>query len=322
MNETSTLSELAFVFPGQGSQALGMMNALASVFPAVRARFATASEVLGFDLWELVCNGPEEELNSTRNTQPALLAASVATWDAWLASGGPRPRLMAGHSFGEYTALVCAGALDYAEAVALVADRGRFMQDAVPAGEGAMAAVLGLDAETVAAACEEAGSAGGVCACANLNAPGQVVIAGNTATVARACELASGRGAKRAMSLPVSVPAHCALMAPAASRLAERLAGIALAHPDTRIVHNVDVATHAEPAAIRDALVRQLHSPVRWVETIERFAADGITQICECGPGKVLGALIKRIDRSLTCHALGDPDTLRTAAATLNGETP
>ncbi|MEQ8231086.1 MAG: ACP S-malonyltransferase [Gammaproteobacteria bacterium] len=322
MNDTNTLAHLAFVFPGQGSQALGMAGALAAVFPAVRMRFEVASEVLGFDLWKLVSDGPEEALNSTQNTQPALLAASVATWDAWLESGGPRPRLMAGHSFGEYTALVCAGALDYADAVALVADRGRFMQEAVPAGEGAMAAVLGLDVDELAAACAEASGADGICTCANLNAPGQIVIAGNTAAVARACELASARGAKRAMTLPVSVPAHCALMSPAAERLEARLAGISIGKPDTTILHNVDVTAHADAAAIRAALVRQLHSPVRWIETVERFAADGITHVCECGPGKVLGSLLKRIDRNLACFPLGEPDGLRAAVATLNGETP
>ncbi len=322
MNDNTPRANLAFVFPGQGSQSVGMVTALAEAFPAVRERFDTASEVLGFDLWKLVSDGPESELNSTRNTQPALLAASVATWDAWIASGGPRPRLMAGHSFGEYTALVCAGALDYATAVALVADRGRFMQDAVPAGEGAMAAVLGLDLEALREVCAEASAGDGVCACANLNAPGQIVIAGSSAAVERACELATARGAKRAMTLPVSVPAHCALMQPAAGRLEARLAGIAIAAPDTTIVHNVDVDTHTQGDAIRAALVAQLHSPVRWIETIERFAADGVTQVCECGPGKVLSALIKRIDRGMTCHGLGTPDGLRAAADALSGENP
>ena len=322
MNDNNLRANLAFVFPGQGSQSVGMVTALAEAFPAVRERFDTASEVLGFDLWKLASDGPETELNSTQNTQPALLAASVATWDAWLASGGPRPRLMAGHSFGEYTALVCSGALDYATAVALVADRGRFMQDAVPAGQGAMAAVLGLDLAALREVCAEASAGDGVCACANLNAPGQIVIAGSSAAVERACELASARGAKRAMTLPVSVPAHCALMQPAASRLEERLAGIAIAAPDTAIVHNVDVDTHTQGDAIRAALVAQLHSPVRWIETIERFAADGITQVCECGPGKVLSALIKRIDRGMTCHGLGTPDGLRAAADALSGDNP
>ncbi len=305
------VDDLAFIFPGQGSQAVGMVDALAAAFPAVRERFGIASEVLGFDLYELVANGPEDELNSTRNTQPALLAASVATWDAWLASGGPRPRLMAGHSFGEYTALVCAGALDYAEAVTLVADRGRYMQEAVPAGEGAMAAILGLAADALEQACTRASEEAGICACANLNAPGQIVIAGARAGVERACELASEAGAKRAMVLPVSVPAHCELMRPAAERLAQRLAGIEVGRPDTAIIHNVDVRPHDAAAEIRDALVAQLYSPVRWIETIEHFAAAGITRLCECGPGKVLGALVKRIDRNLDCASLADPDLIR-----------
>ncbi|MEQ8660679.1 MAG: ACP S-malonyltransferase [Gammaproteobacteria bacterium] len=321
MNDNPGFAQLAFVFPGQGSQSVGMVTALAAAFPGVRARFDTASDVLGLDLWKLVSAGPEDLLNRTEHTQPALLAASVATWDAWIASGGPRPRVMAGHSFGEYTALVCAGALDFSAAVALVADRGRFMQDAVPAGAGAMAAVLGLDADAVTAVCAAASGTDGACACANLNAPGQIVIAGSAAAVARACEMARAQGAKRAMTLPVSVPAHCALMAPAAARLEERLAGVALAPPDTPIVHNVDVATHAEPDAIRAVLVRQLYSPVRWIETIERFAAEGISTVCECGPGKVLGALIKRIDRNLACHALGEPDALHAAVSALTGET-
>jgi [acyl-carrier-protein] S-malonyltransferase len=320
MSTDQPLPQLAFVFPGQGSQSVGMMNAMADGFELVRRRFATASEVLGFDLWDLVTHGPEDRLNSTQNTQPALLAASVATWDAWLDCGGPQPALMAGHSFGEYTALVCAGALDYATAVALVADRGRYMQEAVPQGEGAMAAILGLDGEVIDAVCAEAAAAGGVCSAANLNAPWQIVIAGSRDTVARACELASTRGAKRAMTLPVSVPAHCALMQPAATRLAERLAGIDFGVPRTTIVHNVDLGTHHEADAIRAALVGQLHSPVRWIETIERFGAAGITHICECGPGKVLGALIKRIDRGITSISLGDPDTLRTTVRELAGE--
>ncbi|MGE0486563.1 MAG: ACP S-malonyltransferase [Gammaproteobacteria bacterium] len=311
------LSQLAFVFPGQGSQTVGMMNAMADGFALVRQRFAVASEVLGFDLWDLVANGPEERLNSTQNTQPALLAASVATWDAWLDCGGPRPAMMAGHSFGEYTALVCAGALDYATAVALVADRGRYMQDAVPQGEGAMAAILGLDGTTIDSVCAEAADAGGTCSAANLNAPGQIVIAGSRDAVARACDLATAQGAKRAMTLPVSVPAHCALMRPAATRLAERLAGVAFAAPDTTIVHNVDLGTYRDANAIRNALVGQLHSPVRWIETIERFGAEGITRICECGPGKVLGALIKRIDRNIACSSLADPDTLRATVSEL-----
>ncbi len=317
---TTTQSDLAFVFPGQGSQSLGMMAALGGEFAAVGQRFKTASEVLGLDLWALAQDGPEDALNSTRNTQPALLAASVATWDIWLACGGPRPAMMAGHSFGEYSALVCAGALDYRDAVALVADRGRFMQEAVPAGEGAMAAILGLELERIEIVCREASASAGLAVAANLNAPGQIVIAGSRAGVERACELALADGAKRALTLAVSAPAHCALMAPAAERLAARLDATEIGQPDTTIVHNVDVATHGEAAAIRRVLVEQMVSPVRWIETIERMAGNGVTQVIECGPGKVLSALIKRIDRTLACTALGDGATVRATTEALEGQ--
>lgn len=315
-----TQSSLAFVFPGQGSQSVGMMAALAAEFPQVGARYAAASEELGFDLWDLVQHGPEERLTDTRNAQPALLAASVATWDIWLACGGPRPAYVAGHSFGEYSALVCAGALDYTAAVSLVADRGRFMAEAVGAGEGAMAAVLGLELEPLHDVCAQA-AGDEVCECANLNAPGQIVIAGNRAAVDRACALAADAGAKRAMPLPVSVPAHCALMKPAQERLAERLAGITFTSPAMTLLHNVDVATRADADGIRQALRDQMTSPVRWSDTVAAFAADGVTQLCECGPGKVLGGLAKRIDRSLTCHGLADGDAIRTAIEKLQGGT-
>lgn len=319
MNMTATQQDFAIVFPGQGSQSVGMMNALAAEFDAVRMRFDSASGVLGFDLWELVANGPEEQLGRTEHTQPALLAASVATWDIWLALGGPRPRYLAGHSFGEYSALVCAGALDFETGIALVADRGRYMQEAVPAGQGAMAAILGLELAPLEAVCREASAAGGVCSCANLNAPGQIVIAGDTASVDTACALAGAAGAKRALRLPVSVPAHCALMQPAALRLAERLAGCQLTSPAIPVINNVDVAARNAPGDIADALVRQVCSPVRWIETIEFFAASGIRTVAECGPGKVLGALIKRIDRSLTVHSLGAGDDLRQLQSALQG---
>lgn len=297
-----------------------MVSALASEFSAVRARYDVASEVLGFDLFKLVSDGPDDELNRTQNTQPALLAASVATWDIWIANGGPRPAVIAGHSFGEYSALVCAGALDFATAVALVAERGRLMQQAVPAGEGAMAAILGLDLEPLQQACAEAEAEGGVCACANLNAPGQIVIAGSSAAVDRACALASARGAKRAMKLQVSVPAHCALMAPAADAFAQRLADVKFETPHIAVLHNVDVASHSDGAAIRDALIRQLYSPVRWIETIEQFARAGVSHIGECGPGKVLAPLIKRIDKNLQTAALNDPAGLREFIALARNE--
>ena len=320
MNDISSKRALGFIFPGQGSQSVGMMAALAAEFPQVRARYATASEVLGFDLWRLVEQGPEEELNQTQNTQPALLAASVATWDIWCAEGGPRPALMAGHSFGEYSALVCAGALDFATAVALVAERGRLMQSAVPAGEGSMAAILGLDLEPLQAACAEAAEALGVCACANLNAPGQIVIAGKTAAVDKACELAAARGAKRAMKLAVSVPAHCALMQPAATGLATRLAEVDFSAPGVAVIHNVDVDSHADAAEIRAALVAQMCKPVRWIETIEHFARAGVTHLAECGPGKVLAPLVKRIDKNLQTVGLGDPAGLREFATLARNE--
>jgi len=320
INNAASTTDLAFVFPGQGAQSVGMVTALAAEFSCFKERFQTASEVLGFDLWTLVATGPENVLNRTENTQPALLAASVATWDAWIESGGPRPQLMAGHSFGEYSALVCAGALDYADAIALVADRGRRMQEAVPEGEGAMAAILGLGFDELAAVCVEASTEAGVCSCANLNAPGQTVIAGTRAAVEKACALATARGAKRARMLPVSVPAHCALMRPAAVRFGAHLDRVAIGAPGIPVLHNADVLAHADPAALRAALIEQLYSPVRWIEIIERFATLGVRRIYECGPGKVLTALIKRINRELECQALGDPAIIRASVAQLNEE--
>ncbi len=309
---------LGFIFPGQGSQALGMMDDLARDFDCVRSRFESASSVLGFDLWQLVSDGPVEALNLTKNTQPALLAASVACWDVWQQCGGPRPALMAGHSFGEYSALVCAGAIDYLDAVALVADRGRYMQGAVPAGEGAMAALLGLDVDTATAVCADAAE-GDVCACANLNAPGQIVIAGSAAAVQRGCALARERGAKKAMQLQVSAPAHCELMRPAAGELSARLAGVKLAPVQIDIVHNVDVSISGAADDIRDALVRQMCSPVRWSETIEYFAAHAVTELVECGPGRVLSALVRRIDKTLVSSPIGDKDAVETRIEALKG---
>ncbi len=309
---------LAFVFPGQGAQSVGMMGALAAAFPQVRARYDEASAALGFDLWSLVDSGPPEQLNLTQNTQPALLAASVATWDIWLALGGPRPQLMAGHSFGEYSALVCAGALAFSEAISLVADRGRYMQEAVPAGTGSMAAVLGLEQPALAAACAAASEVG-IAQCANLNAPGQIVISGEAAAVARAGELAKAAGAKRVVPLAVSVPAHSALMRPAADRYAQRIAPVALTAPAITVIHNVDISAHAAADAIRAALVAQLYSPVRWQETIEYFATVGVTQVVECGPGKVLAPLVKRCASGLDVHSLNGPAELRAALAGRGG---
>lgn len=305
----------AFVFPGQGSQSVGMLDALADAHPLVTQTFAEASDAMGTDLWRLVHEGPDDELNRTDRTQPAMLAAGVAVWRVLQQTGVPAPAVMAGHSLGEYTALVCAGALDFADAVSLVADRGRFMQDAVPSGEGAMAAILGLSDEQVADVCDAAAQ-GEVVQPVNYNAPGQVVIAGGAAAVERAVAGAKEAGAKRAMPLPVSVPSHCALMAPAAERLAERLREIAVQPPQIPVIHNVDVASTNDADAIRDRLVRQLHSPVRWVETIQALAARGVDTVVECGPGKVLSGLTRRIDKTLDSRAVHDPASL----AALNGD--
>jgi [acyl-carrier-protein] S-malonyltransferase len=300
---------LAFVFPGQGSQSVGMLAELAEAVPVVGKTFSQASSVLGYDLWALVQEGPDEELNRTSVTQPAMLSAGVAVWRAWQARGGAAPLAMAGHSLGEYTALVCAGSLDFEAAVSLVAERGQLMQEAVPAGEGAMAALLGLDDAAVIDVCERAGE-GQVVSAVNFNAPGQVVVAGHKAAVERAVALAKEAGAKRAVVLPVSVPSHCALMEPAAERLAERLRAVEFKAPQIPVINNVDVAAATDPAAIRDALARQLHSPVRWVETIQAMAARSVDRLVECGPGKVLVGLNKRIARDMTAYPVFDSDGL------------
>jgi len=305
-------SMLAFVFPGQGSQSLGMMSDLAAAFPDVGKTFAEASEVLGYDLWQLVQQGPEQELNQTDKTQPAMLTAGVAAWRVWQTQSKVIPAMMAGHSLGEYTALVCSGAIEFTDAVSLVADRGRFMQQAVPAGSGAMAALLGLEDDQVRAVCDDAAE-GEIVAAVNFNSPGQVVIAGHAAAVARAIEAARAAGAKRALALPVSVPSHCSLMKPAADNMQQRLDGIAIASPGIAVINNVDVATVASADEIREALVRQLYQPVRWVETIQQMRVNGISTVIECGPGKVLVGLNKRIDRSMSALPVYDPDSLRQA---------
>ncbi|NTV93870.1 MAG: ACP S-malonyltransferase [Thiobacillus sp.] len=303
--------KLAFVFPGQGSQSVGMMNAYGDS-AAIRDTLAEASEALGFDLAGMLAEGPAEALNQTVNTQPAMLAAGVAVYRAWLAQGGAVPALMAGHSLGEYTALTCAGALNFADALRLVRLRAEAMQSAVPEGVGAMAAVLGLDDAAVRAVCAEAAQ-GEVLEAVNYNSPGQVVIAGNKAAVDRGCVLAKEKGAKRALPLPVSVPSHCALMKPAADKLLAAMAAIEVKAPAVLVIHNADVASHADPAAIRDALARQLYSPVRWVESMQALAAQGVTRIAECGPGKVLAGLNKRILADVPTVALADAATLAEA---------
>ncbi|MBS4095430.1 MAG: ACP S-malonyltransferase [Sulfuricella sp.] len=298
--------KFALVFPGQGSQAVGMMLPYGE---GVRSTFAEASEALDVDLWDMVVNGPADALNQTINTQPTMLAAGVAVWRLWRENGGAMPALMAGHSLGEYTALTCSGALDFADAVRLVRLRAEVMQSAVPEGEGAMAAVLGLDDDSVRAVCAEAAQ-GEVLEAVNFNSPGQVVIAGNKAAVTRGCVLAKEKGAKRALPLPVSVPSHCALMRPAAEKLATALASIEIRTPEVPVLHNADVTVHATPDAIRDALVRQLYQPVRWVESMQAMAAQGIGMVVECGPGKVLAGLNKRILDGIPTLAMTDSASL------------
>lgn len=304
----------AAVFPGQGSQSVGMLASLAEAHPEVQRTFGEASEALGYDLWVLVQQGPEEKLNATERTQPALLAAGVAAWRVWRAAGGRDPIAMAGHSLGEYTALVCAGALEFKAAVKLVEFRGQAMQQAVPAGQGAMAAILGLDDEQVRAACAEAAQ-GEVVEAVNYNSPGQVVIAGNKAAVERASEACKARGAKRALPLPVSAPSHCALMLPAAEKLAARLAEMQVKAPTIPVIQNVDVQSHTDAAAIRAALKAQLHSPVRWVESAQKLAALGGMKQLEFGPGKVLAGLAKRIDKAIEAYPVYDLTTLQAALA-------
>ncbi|HJX57108.1 MAG TPA: ACP S-malonyltransferase [Thiobacillus sp.] len=303
--------KLAFVFPGQGSQSVGMMAGWGDR-AEVRATFAEASDALGQDLWALVADGPADLLNQTVNTQPAMLAADVAVWRVWRAAGGVAPALLAGHSLGEYAALVAAGALNFADAIRLVRFRAEAMQAAVPEGIGAMAAILGLDDDAVRAVCSET-AAGEVVEAVNLNSPGQVVIAGNKAAVERAMVLAKEKGAKRALPLPVSVPSHSSLMLPAAEKLLAHLQGVAIATPAIPVLHNTDVQSHVEPDAIRVALARQLHTPVRWVETVQALKAAGIERAIECGPGKVLAGLNKRIDDSLPAVALVDEASLAAA---------
>ena len=311
------MKPFAFVFPGQGSQSVGMLDAWGD-HPAVRATLDEASQALGEDLARLVREGPKEALDLTTNTQPVMLTAAIACYRAWLEEGGGEPSAVAGHSLGEYSALVAAGALTLSDALPLVRLRAQAMQEAVPVGVGAMAAILGLDASAVRAGCEQAASATGeVVSAANFNDPKQTVIAGTKAGVDKACELLKSAGAKRALPLPVSAPFHCALMKPAAERLRERLIGVPLAAPRIALVNNVDAAVQTEPAAIRDALYRQAFGPVRWVEVVQSLRARGLQHIFECGPGKVLSGLVKRIDSDATSLCVLDPATLAEARGVL-----
>jgi [acyl-carrier-protein] S-malonyltransferase len=320
---------IALVFPGQGSQSRGMLAALAACYPSVQQSFDQASSALDFDLWQLVAEGPEERLNATEFTQPAMLAAGVATWRVWVEQGGARPAVVGGHSLGEFTALVCAEALAFEPAVKLVHERGQIMQHAVPDGEGAMAAILGLDDRAVEAACAEAqrqltgmleGSCGAsqvlpqVVEAVNYNSPGQVVIAGHRAAVERALQIARDAGAKRALRLPISVPAHCSLMRAASVQLQQRLARLQMSTPRYGYISAVDARVHSDPEDIRATLVRQLAAPVRWTQTVHALL-QAATILIECGPGKVLTGLNRRIERGANCYALEDPAAL---AAALN----
>ena len=310
------MTKFAIAFPGQGSQSVGMLAEMAAEYPVVKATFDEASQVLGYDLFQLVMDGPAEELNKTWRTQPALLTSSVALWRVWQSINAPMPAMMAGHSLGEYSALVCSGALAFADAVKLVELRGVAMQEAAPEGVGAMAAIIGLDNESIAANCEKAAQ-GQVVSPVNFNSPGQVVIAGHKEAVERANVLMKESGAKRALPLPVSVPSHCALMKPAAEKLAIALQSIEIKSPTIPVINNVDVTAEIDAARIKDALVRQLFSPVRWTETVESVANAGVEFEVEMGPGKVLSGLVKRIDKRVDGAAINDPASLQDILAKL-----
>lgn len=308
--------KIAFVFPGQGSQSVGMMHSFAQL-AGVRETFAQASDRLGQDLWKLAGEGPAEELNLTVNTQPVMLTADIAVYRAWQAANGAKPELFAGHSLGEYSALVAGGALDFTDAVELVRFRAQAMQEVVPAGAGAMAAILGLDDDVVKSACAEASGGGEVAEAANFNSPAQVVIAGNKAAVERAMEIAKAKGAKRAVLLPMSVPSHCSLMRPAAERMRERLVGVSIRASAIPVLHNADVKSASSGDAIKDALVRQLCQPVRWVDTVRALVAAGAMHIVECGPGKVLAGLNKRIAPEAKILSLSDEAAFKDALVAL-----
>lgn len=309
------IMKFAFVFPGQGSQSVGMLNAFAD-HPVVQRTLEEASSALGFDIGKLIAEGPAEELNLTTNTQPVMLTAAVACYRVWRNAGGAAPAMVAGHSLGEYSALVAAEAIAFADAVPLVRFRAQAMQEAVPVGEGGMAAILGLSDDDVRAACAEA-SVAGIVEAVNYNAPAQVVIAGQKAAVEKACEIAKSKGAKRALPLPVSAPFHSSLLKPASDRLREYMANLTVHAPTIPLVNNVDVAIVSDPAAIKDALVRQAAAPVRWVESVQAMAAAGVTHLVECGPGKVLAGLTKRIDGNLTALSITDPASVQETLAQL-----
>jgi len=313
------MSNFAFVFPGQGSQAIGMLNGFAGN-PVVAQTIAEANDALGFDLGKMIAEGPKEDLDLTTNTQPVMLTASVAVYRAWIAAGGPVPPVVAGHSVGEYSALVAAGVISFKDAVPLVRFRAKVMQEAVPVGQGGMAVILGLQADDVRAVCVEAAAseAGGVVEAVNFNEPTQIVIAGHTAAVERACELAKAKGAKRAMKLAVSAPFHSSLLKPASDRLRDYMGELTFSAPQIALINNVDVAILNDPAAIKDALVRQAAGPVRWVETMQKLAAEGTTQVIESAPSKVLIGMAKRIDPRLAGEALVDQASLDRVLSTLN----
>jgi [acyl-carrier-protein] S-malonyltransferase len=310
------MSKFAFVFPGQGSQAVGMLNGFAGN-PVVAQTVAEASDAIGFDLGKLIAEGPKEELDLTTNTQPVMLTAAVAVYRAWIAAGGPRPDLVAGHSLGEYSALVAAGVIDFKDAVPLVRFRAQAMQEAVPVGQGGMAVVLGISADEVRAVCAEAAQ-GEVVEPVNFNEPTQTVIAGHMAAIDRACEIAKAKGAKRAMKLAVSAPFHSSLLKPASDRLRDYMAPLAFQAPQIALINNVDVAILNDPAAIKDALVRQAAGSVRWVETVQKMAAEGVTQVIESAPSKVLIGMAKRIDANLAGEALTDQAALERVLAAMN----
>ncbi|MEH6616412.1 MAG: ACP S-malonyltransferase [Porticoccus sp.] len=305
-------NNLAFVFPGQGSQKIGMLSALAEQFDIVTSTFAEASEVLGYDLWNLVQNGTQEDITLTERTQPLLLTASVAVWRVWQQEGGAQPTLMAGHSLGEWSALVCAGVVKFKDAVRLVRNRGAYMQEAVPAGEGAMAAIIGLDDDVIVSICADA-CQGEEVAAVNFNSPGQVVIAGNATAVDRAINGCKEAGAKRALPLPVSAPFHTNLMQPAADRLASEIMDTEFSAPKTLVVHNVNAQTESNPERIKQLMIEQICSPVLWVDCVKTLTDSGVNTVVECGAGKVLSGLSKRIDRSLNAYASEDPASLEKA---------